>query len=226
MLMKKFGRLALGAAALCGATLASAATVTLDFEGLKDGESVLGFYGGGAGSAGSVGTNYGITFDSNTRALIDSDVPGGTGSFANEPSGSTALFFTRGSVILNVEQGFTDLFSFFYSTVAATGVVRLYDGLNATGTLIGEISIRALGPTCVGDPTGDFCNWSLGALNFAGTAHSIDFGGIANQIAYDNVTFGNLNIGGGPDPTPTPEPESLALVGAALLALRLTRRRA
>ena len=225
MLMKKIGRVALAAGALCAASLASATTVTLDFEGLQNRESVLGFYGGGAGSLGSTGVNYGITFGDNALAAIDSDVVGPAGgSIGNEPSPSTVLTFVRASAVLNISQGFTDYFSFYYSTVAATGTIRVYDGENATGNVIGVIDVLSLGATCSGDPTGQFCNWALGNVFFDGTARSIDFGGTADQIVFDNVTFGNLSVptGGGT----TPEPMTLALVGSALLALTVSRRRA
>lgn len=224
MLKKKLARFALGALALCAATFASAATVTLDFEGLKNLELVQSFYGGGAGSAGSVGTDYGITFDNNAQAVV-SATAGGTGSLSNLPSGTTALFFQQGAVTLNLAQGFTDSFSFQYSTVTATGLVQIFAGENGTGALIDQYVISALGTNCKpGDL--DFCKWNAGGGAFVGTAHSIVFGGVANQIAYDNITFGNLALPNpNPNPNPTPEPGSLVLAAGALLALRTASRR-
>lgn len=216
-------RVAASLMAFAAAGICAAAPVTLDFEGLKDQESVLGFYNGGTGSLGSAGTNYGIGFAGNTLALIDSDA-GGSGNFANEPSGDTVMFFLSGaSTVLNVAAGFTESFSFFYSTRLNTGVVNLYDGIDGRGTLVGSIDLAALGTNCQGDPTGSFCNWEMASLSFAGTVRSIDFGGAANFTAFDNITFGN--IGGDPPGGDVPEPGSLLLAASALLALRTASRR-
>lgn len=227
MTTKRVGRWTAAATALCAATVAPAATVTLDFEGLKNGESLLGFYSGGTASQGSTGANYGITFNTGAVALIDSDA-GGTGSIGNEPSPSTVMAFSMSaptsSVVLNLAQGFADFFSFAYSSVNAGGTVRVFSGQNATGNLLGVIDVRALGSNCMGDPTGQYCNWATGELFFDGVARSIDFGGTANQLVFDNVTFGNLTVPGTGGGT-VPEPTSLALLGAALVAASLSRRR-
>jgi hypothetical protein len=222
---KAMTRVAASLIALAGTTACWADPVTLTFEGLKDQESVLNFYNGGTGSLGSTGTNYGISFAGNTLALIDSDV-GGTGNFANEPTGDTVMFFQSGaSTVLNVAGGFTESFSFFYSTRTFTGSVSLYDGVDGTGRLVGTIDLAALGTNCQGDPTGSFCNWEMASLSFAGTVRSIDFGGAANFTAFDNISFGDI---GGTTPPPggeTPEPGSLLLAASALLALRTASRR-
>ena len=211
-------QLAAVATALLGLTgAASAAPNTLTFEGLRDLEAIHGFYNGGTGSLGSSGTNYGVQFNSNSLAVIDSD-SGGSGNIGNEPTPSTILFFLTGSADLNYAPGFDTGFSFYYTTVGFSGTVNVYDNLNATGTLLGSINLAALGAG-PGDPTGAFSNWAIGSLGFAGTARSIDFGGTVNQVGYDNVTFGST------DPNAIPEPASVALVGVALAGLSLLRRR-
>lgn len=220
-------RVAAATLLLAAAGASSAAVVTLDFEGLRDQESILDFYNGGTGSLGSSSTNYGIDFAGNTLALIDSDA-GGTGNFGNEPTGDTVMFFLSGaSTILNVADGFTEAFSFWYSTRLFGGVVNLYDGVDGRGNLVGSINLNVLGTTCQGDPTGNFCNWAMASLSFGGTVRSIDFAGASNNVAFDNITFGSTDPTPppDPDPEPVPEPASLALVGAALLALRASRRR-
>ena len=210
-------RAAVAAAVLGAAGAASATVITLDFEGLKNLEAINGFYNGGTGSLGSSGTNYGVQFGSNSLAIIDSDA-GGTGNIGNEPTPSTVLFFLSGSAVLNYAPGFTTGFSFWYSTVNFGGSVNVWDGLDATGNLLGSISLAALGAG-PGDPSGAFSNWAIGSLGFGGVAKSIDFGGTVDQVAYDNVTFGSTR------PDPVPEPTTLALVGAALLAGAAVRRR-
>lgn len=217
MFLKTAIRAAAAALVLGAAGAASAAAITLDFEGLKNLEAIEGFYNGGTGSLGSSGTNYQVQFGSNTLAIIDADA-GGTGNIGKEPTPDTVMFFLSGSAILNYAPGFTTGFSFWYSTVSMTGTVNVYDDLNATGNLIGSINLAALG-VGPGDPNGAFSNWAIGSLAFASTAKSINFGGAADQVAYDNITFGST------DPNKTPEPTSLALVGAALLGAAAARRR-
>jgi PEP-CTERM motif len=200
------------------ATPASAVVVTLDFEGLANGAAIGNYYNGGGGGS------LGVTFSPNTLAVIDSDA-GGTGNFANEPSASTVMFFLTGtSAILNYAAGFTTGFSFWYSANSAASV-RVYDGLNGTGTLLGTINlVSQFNNNCAGDPTGAYCNWSNVGVTFGGTAKSIDFAGTANFVAYDNITFGsNVATGGVPEASTW----AMMLVGFGTIgsALRARRRR-
>ena len=170
---------------------ANAAPILLDFEGLGDSQQVLNFY-----------NSVGVSFGDGAQAFISKTaVPAGSGNFINLPSPKTGAFFlsTSGSsFVINVPGGFKDGFSFFYSADATNPPpptkVRVFDGLNATGTLLAEISLpnnAFIG--CGPDADGTFCNWNtnpLGTGSFLGTARSVDFSNVANQIAFDNITLG------------------------------------
>lgn len=200
-------------ASLSAPMAASSAIIVLTFEGVGDLNPVGEFYNGDGGP------DYGVSFSPETLALVDSDA-GGNGNFANEPSPSTVMFFLEADeAILNVAVGFTTGFSFFYSAVEA-GSVRVYDGLNATGSVLASLNLVAqFEDGCVGDPTGAYCNWTAVGVKFAGTARSIDFGGAANFIGFDDITFGS------DVPGVVPEPGSLALLGLGLAGLGISRRR-
>ena len=206
---------AIVATSMLAATSASAAVVTLDFEGIGGLNPVGNFYNGGAG------TNYGVQFSPATLASVDSDA-GGTGNFANEPSPNTAMIFLDASnSILDVAAGFDTGFSFFYSS-STTASVNVYDGLGATGNLLANLVLAAqFSEHCSGDPTGVFCNFSPIGVLFDGIAKSIDFGGTANFTGFDNITFGSA----APGISPIPLPAAAWLFGSALLGFAGFKRR-
>ena len=157
----------------------TARPATLTFEGLKDSEPILNFYNGGFGGKGSgPGPNFGITFSSNFLA-VTSSLNGGTGNFANAPSGDTVAFFPSPAVVMDVTGGFTT-FPFFYSAFQA-GSVSIFSGLDGTGTLLVSLSL----------PQNDFSGtanvWTGVQVNFSGTAESVIFAGPANEIAFDDL---------------------------------------
>jgi hypothetical protein len=198
-------------AAACGA--ASAAVITLDFEGLGSFAAINDFYNGGTDSQGNSGVNYGVHFGTNSLALVEQDP---SANFSGEPSPNTIMFFLTGTSILNYAPGFDTGFSFWYTTVSFGGTVNVYDGLNGTGNLLGTITLPPLGAGP--DPANSFSNWAIGSLAFAGMARSIDFGGTVNQVGFDNITFGSI------DPNKVPEPGTVALIGLSLGALTFLRR--
>jgi len=226
--MARFGAFltAFVAIGLWSGSAAALPLTVLSFEGLQDSEQILDFYNGGTGSLGSSGPNYGIGFGADALSLIDSDA-GGSGNFANEPSPDTIAFFLTGpGVVMNVASGFDTGFSFFYSsTVVAT--VDVYDGLNATGNLLGTLNLAAQagaseGCQLPGDPNGYFACWDPVGVAFAGTAKSANFGGAANVTGFDSITLGS-DV---PDPDPViPEPGATALFGVSALLLGLVGRR-
>ncbi len=218
-------------AALAGAAAlhqgASAAVVTLTFEGAGNLAALQSFYAAGTDSQGNAGPNFGVRFGDTALAIIDEDAParGGvpnTGNFGNEPSPDTVLFFLEGLALLNYADGFRDGFSFFYSSTTWSGVVSVYDSVDAGGALLGTIALSPLGEGA-GDPTGSYNRWQAAGLAFDGIARSVAFGGTGDRIAFDNVTFGAAT----PTLTPVPaqavaEPSTLALSGLALVLFALT----
>ena len=204
-LKKLTAALAMSSAALA----AHAAPVVLDFEGVGNLNPVGNFYAA-----------LGVEFSPATLAVVDADA-GGTGNFANEPSPDTIMFFLDASnAILNYAAGFTTGFSFFYTSSLAASV-NVYDDINGMGNLLGSLNLAAQHTqNCSGDPSGDFCNWSAIGVDFAGVAKSINFGGTANQVGFDDITFGSSTPG-----NQVPEPATLALVGLALAGMAAIRRR-
>jgi len=217
--MKSILKLAMLAATLASAQAISA-PIVLTFEGAGNATSINDFYNGGTDSAGNSGTNYGIHFSSSSLSLIDSD-SGGSGSFANEPSDGTIMFFETGrAATMNVAAGFTTGFSFFYSSNDA-GFVNVYDGLNGTGSLLATVLLAGgTNGTCVGDPSGDFCHFVPTGVSFNGTARSVDFGGSAGNIGFDDITLG-ADVPGGT----VPEPGTLGLIGLAAFGFGAVRRK-
>jgi len=238
-------------AGLMAAALPASAAFTLDFEGIADSARINGFYNGGTDSAGNMGVNYGVLFGTNSLAAIDRDA-GGNGNFENEPSPSTAMFFLTGSAVLNYSPGFTGGFSFYYSS-EKNAVVNVYDGLNASGNVVGTILLEPQSSrNCNTANNNDFCNWTQTGVTFSSLAKSIDFGGTVNLIGYDNMKFGvdtpqvppvippvipPINGGSGPiippggnnggvvNPIPEPSTYALMLLGLAAMAIVARRRR-
>jgi len=204
------------AASVLLAAPACANVVTLTFEGVGNLASVNDFYNGGTDSAGHSGPNYGINFSSNSLGLIDSSA-GGSGNTGNDPSGVTNLVFRDGSAAtMNVAAGFDTGFSFYYAANFSASVV-VYSGLNATGSILATLTL---------DPTPNaYYQWFPIGVSFAGMAHSVDFGGSADYVTFDNITLGAAVPGDGS----VPEPATWAMMaggfGAAGAALRRQRRR-
>ena len=205
---------------LTGATSVNAAPIVLDFEGLDDQESILDFYNGGTSQNGNSGVDYGVGFSDNTLAVIDADAGGG-GNFGGEPSPDTIMFFLTGSEsIMNVAAGFDIGFSFFYSAINQAGSVGVYDGLNGSGNLLALLEIPLTPFNGAPDPTGQFSPFVELGVGFAGTAMSVSFAGVGNQIGFDNITFGSVT----PGRNGVPEASSIILMGLGLFGLGFTRR--
>jgi len=198
--------------------LATAGDIFLDFEGLQDLEGIASFYDGGAGSFGSTGgTDFGVQFLGDALAIIDADA-GGTGNFGDEPSPDTIMFFPNAnSAVMNVAAGFDTGFGIEYTSVSQTGGIEIWSGLNGTGTLLASLSLPPLGAGS-GDPNGDFSNWDRAELTFAGTAQSVRFTGSADQIGFDDASFGTTTF---VVPLPPAAWGGLAMLGGLGVARRI-----
>lgn len=217
--------------ALAGA--AQASVVSLNFEGIApypNGNNVFiqNFYNGGTSSIGTSGNNFGANFSDNALLIcLNSTTVGcsntSRGGLGDPASQQGALFFLTGTdTFLNFAAGFTTGFSFNYTAINNPGSIGVYDGLNGTGNLLTSLNLPTTtsGP-CPGYGAG-FCPFVPLGVAFAGTARSIDFGGVANQIVFDDITFGSVT----PGPGTIPVPMSLALFGLGLAGLTAVRRRA
>ncbi len=232
--MVQFGRIAAAAAGLMAlAGAASAEVVVLNFEGINatypstNYAEVLNFYNGGTSNQATSGTNYGIDFSPNALAIC-LNTPGNTGNCSNTSRGGQGdpgstqggLFFLTGAeTFMNVPAGFDTGFSFFYTAVGVVGSVSVYDDLAGAGTLLATIALPVTASACDSQYVAAFCPFVPVGVAFSGTAKSVSFAGVANQVVFDDVTFGSET------PGTIPEPLSAALLGAGLLGLAALRRR-
>jgi PEP-CTERM motif len=229
--MRKFLVAALASTAM--ATVAHAGVVDLNFEGVNSTYPsgfafINGYYDGGTSSDGTSGPNYGVTFSSNAQAICLNSlsvVCSNTSRGGLAPSSAKGgLFFLSGSsTTIDVSGGFTTGFSFNYANPNGfASSVQVWSGPDGTGT---ELNSFALGTTANGDTAcpgygAEFCPFVPIGVTFSGTAHSIVFGGVANQVVMDDVTFGSSSPG-------VPEPATWAtmLTGLAAAGAMLRRRR-
>ena len=198
---------------------AIASAQVLNFEGIvippTQSAPVGNYYNGGGGP------NYGISFSDNALALCLNTPAHPTcsntsrGGYGNPTSQEGGLFFLSGSeTFMNSVTGFNNGFSFFYSAVFHGGSFDVWTGLNGTGTLLASLSLALTqhgAPGCLGD----FCPFEAAGVSFLGTAHSVSFAGVENQIVFDDVTFGSQI----PDVTASPEPASLLLLATGLIGM-------
>jgi hypothetical protein len=225
---------------LAFAGTAFADTVVLNFEGIntpyptENYAFINNFYNGGTSSVGTSGTNYGISFSSNAQAiclntpgnLCSNTSRGGQGDPSSQEGG---LFFLSGDqTFLDDAAGFTTGFSLFYTAIGVPGSLSVYSGLDGTGTLLATLDLPITPSDCDPSYEAGFCPFVPIGVAFSGTAESISFAGVENQIVFDDVTFGSVNPG---NPGTTPEPSSLAMLltaagaGAGFLRRKLQASR-
>jgi len=212
------------------ATVAHAAVVDLNFEGINatypSGFAFInGFYDGGTSSDGTSGPNYGVAFSSNAQAICLNSLTvfcSNTSRGGLAPgSAEGALFFLSGSsTTIDVAAGFNTGFSFNYTNPGGVaGSVSVFSGLDGTGSLLASFGLGQTASSCPGYGAA-FCPFFPIGVAFGGTAESIVFGGVANEIVFDDVTFGASSPG-------VPEPAAWAtmLAGLAGAGAMLRRRR-
>lgn len=206
---------------------ANATVIALDFEGIApaypflDYPQVLDFYAGGLSSAGTTGANYGVGFSANALAiclnsLTDTCSNGSRGGEGIPSSSQAALFFLDGSeTFLNLPAGFARAFSFYYVSRTQTGSASVFDGLNGSGNVLTTLVLEPNAQGCPEYAAG-FCPLQPIGGTFMGIGRSIGFGGVANQIAFDDVTFGSSR--------PGPAVPAPLAIGGGLVAFRQSRR--
>jgi hypothetical protein len=225
---------AAGLLAVAGA--ANASSVYLDFEGIaphpNSSDVVIGgFYNGGTASNGASGPNLGVEFTSdaillclNTTTVFCSNTSRGGQGISTSQLG--ALFFPSGNPTMNVAAGFDTGFSFVYSDPFAAGTtIEIFDGLNATGTMLASVVLpgttNGASGACAAYGSPNYCPFDPYSISFAGVAKSVRFAGTVNRQVFDDFTFGSTVVGGG---VPEPATWAMMILGFGLVGSAARRR--
>lgn len=227
-----------GVMVLAGASAASAnGIVSLDFENIaavyphsNSTVFVQDYYNGGTSSDGTSGTDYGISFGRNALVIClnTQNVQCSNTSRGGQAPGSEkgALFFLDGDeTFMNVAAGFTTGFSFNYVSLNFSGSVSVFDGLNGTGNLLATLNLTPNAGACPGFGAG-FCPFGPKGVLFDGVAKSVSFAGVANQIVFDDITFGSDRPGPGPGGVPEPATWAMLIAGFGMVGAAVRRRKA
>jgi hypothetical protein len=183
------------AASIFAASSASAALVTANFDGVASFSAV-----------GSAYAASGLVFDTEAIAVDGSDATLATPFTAH--SGTNAMFSPFSATVMNVADGFVGDVSFWYSSITGSTTVSVFDGLNATGSVLSTFTLASNSTA--------YELFSLASQSFSGVGYSISFGGNDGQIAYDDVTVNAV---------PLPAAALLFPMGAAALGLSARRKR-
>ncbi len=187
------------------------APITIDFEGAVGYVNPIAeFYNGGSDGAGNSGANLGVSF-TDAAVGISNDV--NFSYYSNAPTGGTVMAAFDTTALMNVASGFSGQLTFWYaSSVTTLDAVNIYSDLNGTGTLLASASL--FGNASLGCSDTAFCRFDLTSVKFAGVAKSVNFGGNAQFVAYDNIGI-----------TPVPEVDTYVMLAAGLVAMAFIKRR-
>lgn len=222
VLKKQLGVAAVLMAGMLFCGFVSATTIQMDFDGLTNGQSrgeyVDNYYNGGCGGSyggGPVdcgGPNYGVVW---THAIVGGAPNGLFNNVGNGPSApNVGGFDDNTGAFMNVAAGF-DTFSFYYAAANTAGSISVYSDPNGTGSLLASMALPVNGSNCNGASQSYSC-WTSIDVSFAGTAKSVNFGGMASYIVFDNVTLGLST-----PVNPVPEPATLGMFGLGMLLIGL-----
>jgi len=201
----------IAALALLAAAPAFAQTTVVDFETAPGYVNpVLEHYNGGVDSLGQPGANLGISFSAGAVALSNDELGP---YYLNAPSPLAVMYAFDDTAVMNVAGGFVDRLTFWYSSSQSTlDAVKIYSGLNGTGTLLASVSL--FGNADLGCTGAAFCRFDLTSVRFAGVGQSVSFAGNLPNVLYDNISI-----------TAVPEPGTWLLLTAGLLAVGVAKRR-
>jgi hypothetical protein len=165
-------------------TIAASDPITLDFEEYDNLTAVAERY-----------SDRGLSFSDNAlvissahRLINDRSESKFGGNFETSASGVNALAYGVGDEItVNIAEGFESELSFDYASPFFEHDVIIFDGLNASGTVLAKAS---LSKTTLLDFPSAYSLFESTTIAFEGVARSISFGSHTNKIAFDNIQFG------------------------------------
>jgi hypothetical protein len=118
---------------------------------------------------------------------------------------------------MNYAPGFSQ-FEVYYSSISSPGSLSFWTGADGTGTQVGStINLTPLGSSCGGDRSGTNNCWQKVPVVLPSQALSVTFGGRANFIGFDNLSFNPQDINQVPAPLP------ILGAGAAFASLKKLR---
>jgi len=165
-------------------TIATSDPITLDFEAQENLAPIADTY-----------DDQGLSFSSNAlvvssahRLISDRTEDDFGGNFETSASGVNALAYGLGDAItVNIAEGFETQFQFDYASPFFEHDVVIFDGENATGTVLASM---ALPRTTHLDFPSAYSQFETMTLAFNGVARSVSLGSHTNKIAFDNLQFG------------------------------------